>query len=506
MRRKRKGSKDSYKEIDPKSIVFIDSYANEAQSIMNSVIKLNKVKEENTVLKIDKNNESLTKKPRENRKNKDDISVKNNKRKESDIEHVVQSNSNTSKQNIIKKSANSKVKKRKLNQAKMTLVDTSENIVKTKSEFYADINHDINSKTLDQKSIKSEQKKKKEIVNKIIETPYSAIDEIKFTEKKTYLTTNSKSNELSTHVKNIEKHSKNMNHRKINNESSESEWEEVEETENLNLDDYKPNIPKEGVEITLNVTDSWKYQKRKKREIDIMDIIRRGVNRFRKSVQIELHKVHLLCLLAHGLHVNNLLLNEILLALMFSHIPVDFNTLKMITKDDISKLITWYKEYFNYDLNFETSAENIKNSLEETIKNRKIINKRDYNIVFILLVRSLGLKARLCLSLYPLPIRSDNLLQNKNKKQLNNSKNENCKNNLEKNDNKSEHFRKRKKVKQIETIKPIIKKQNNMDEMKSQNTVQNPIESNSGSDFETPENIKNYKLRRKKKIKYERNR
>ncbi|GIX91651.1 DNA repair protein complementing XP-C cells homolog [Caerostris extrusa] len=202
--------------------------------------------------------------------------------------------------------------------------------------------------------------------------------------------------------------------------SSESEWEDVEENKEQALEDYNPVIPEEGVEITIDCPD-LKIRRRKKKEFDEMDYIRLYVNRMRKEAQMNVHKTHLLCLLAHGFYVNDLLNSTILKGIALSVLPTEILALtsgKKIDKidiDGIEKIVKWFRSSFSYNTERDSFV-NISNNLVKCFETKKAFNTSEYNLMFIIFVRSLGFKTRLCVSLYPVSHKAQNLIKKCNNK------------------------------------------------------------------------------------------
>ncbi|KAI4468325.1 dna repair protein xp-c / rad4 [Holotrichia oblita] len=93
-------------------------------------------------------------------------------------------------------------------------------------------------------------------------------------------------------------------------DSEKDEWEEINSSENV-------LIPKKGVEITVELPGNV----RKKKRTDIMDAIKRKINRVKKENQVYIHKVHLLCWIAHGIYLNKILNSENLMGLALSLLP-----------------------------------------------------------------------------------------------------------------------------------------------------------------------------------------
>ncbi|XP_042904947.1 DNA repair protein complementing XP-C cells homolog [Parasteatoda tepidariorum] len=197
--------------------------------------------------------------------------------------------------------------------------------------------------------------------------------------------------------------------------SSESDWEEVEERTEVSLDDYNPVIPKDGVEITIDCPE-LNVRKRKKKQFDHMEYIRLYINRERKDHQLNVHKTHILCLLAHGLFVNNILNLPYLRALALSYLPSDLLAVtagRKIDKADsgvIRNVVSWFCENFSFEnkqLPFIDFQERMPNYFQE----RKSSSPSEYNLLFVVFARVLGFKSRLCVSLNPVSHKAKNLLK-----------------------------------------------------------------------------------------------
>lgn len=195
--------------------------------------------------------------------------------------------------------------------------------------------------------------------------------------------------------------------------SSESEWEEVEEHEEPSLDDYKPDIPKEGVEITLENPLLKKRYKRKKFDFD--GYVRLHINRFKKDVQLALHKVHLLCLLGHGLCLNEILNSCEIQALALSLLPEELiSVAKNRNKIDIaavSKVVGWFCSTFTIDLNSKPSNNSLQQQLVASFETQKAADSSKHNVIFVAFARALGISVRLCYSLHPLTFKAKDLLK-----------------------------------------------------------------------------------------------
>ncbi|KAF8788031.1 DNA repair protein complementing XP-C cells like protein [Argiope bruennichi] len=202
--------------------------------------------------------------------------------------------------------------------------------------------------------------------------------------------------------------------------SSESEWEEVEENEEQTLENYNPVIPKEGVEITIDCPD-LKFKRRKKKEFDEMEWTRLYINRMRKEAQLNVHKCHLLFLLGHGLFVNDTINSSLLQAISLSLIPIgilDWTKGKKVDKIDvkgIEQIIKWFRTFFRFEPE-ERMCNDLHTNLTKAFETKTVLNASEYNVMFIIITRVLGLKVRFCMSLYPLSHKASNLIKKRKMK------------------------------------------------------------------------------------------
>ena len=103
---------------------------------------------------------------------------------------------------------------------------------------------------------------------------------------------------------------KNNNGNSDSDEDSDADdWEEVEEAQIADdedaLENYKPQLPEQGVQITIDGPKIFN-KKRRKKQVDVDELLRQQINRMKKELQVEMHKTHLLCLLSRGFYLNRL--------------------------------------------------------------------------------------------------------------------------------------------------------------------------------------------------------
>lgn len=184
----------------------------------------------------------------------------------------------------------------------------------------------------------------------------------------------------------------------------EMDWEEIEEG-----DDKPPdavNIPKEGVQITLQMPTVV----RKKKGVDFIAAIKRRINRVKKENQVYIHKVHLLCWIAHGNFLNSVLNNENLLGLALSLIPSEnCYPKKHADLRYLEQIVRWYGKMMKIQENpSDENKQPLLESLQMQINKKQALSKRDLVLIFVIILRSLGLQCRLVMSLQCLPLRPPN--------------------------------------------------------------------------------------------------
>lgn len=195
-----------------------------------------------------------------------------------------------------------------------------------------------------------------------------------------------------------------------NDSSSESsDWEEV--PEDVDLDSYAPVVPESGITITLQQPPMM--GKHKKAKFDPVAFMRRRINRVRKEIHMLKHKVHLLCLVAHGLRLNALLADQSLLAVALSLLPQEFLAYagRAVTLLDIERISRQFVKMYSCKLGDYSGLQTLHDDLTLALMRKLAQNVRDYAIMFLVMVRCLRIEARLCMSLYPVPLDAVTLMK-----------------------------------------------------------------------------------------------
>ncbi|XP_077519736.1 DNA repair protein complementing XP-C cells homolog [Amblyomma americanum] len=195
--------------------------------------------------------------------------------------------------------------------------------------------------------------------------------------------------------------------------SSESDWEEV--PEEADLDSYAPKVPESGITITLQ--QSLVTGKQKKSKFDPVAEMRRRINRVRKEVHGLKHKVHLLCLLAHGLKLNSLIMDQTLHGVTLSLLTPDFLAYagKPVTFLDVERLTRLFCKVFVCKLCAFSGIRTLHDDITKALANKVAQSAREYVLLFLVIVRCLHIEARFCMSLYPVPLDAVQLLKTDSK-------------------------------------------------------------------------------------------
>lgn len=178
--------------------------------------------------------------------------------------------------------------------------------------------------------------------------------------------------------------------------SEAEDWEEVKEVKEKNI------IPKEGVQITVQMPNLI----RKKKGIDLLTAMKRRINRIKKENQVLIHKVHLLCWIAHGNFINRVLNSEEMLGLSLSLIPSE----KCYPSDRpdlnyLEQILGWYRKTIELVEKKDDITVPMEKKLQTQIAKKQAYSKRMLAFIFICILRSLGIQCRLVMSLQPEPLR-----------------------------------------------------------------------------------------------------
>lgn len=120
-----------------------------------------------------------------------------------------------------------------------------------------------------------------------------------------------------------------------------------------------------------------------------------------------MHKTHLLCLFAHGLHINACLALETVLSSALSLIPKSYFTPKRLDLTHLEKFLTWFHSCIviknDKKGNEATQMVSFEEILQKRFENKFACNSKEFVLMFVALGRSVGMTVRLIQSLSPLP-------------------------------------------------------------------------------------------------------
>ncbi|GAA6229708.1 DNA repair protein complementing XP-C cells [Lates japonicus] len=190
-------------------------------------------------------------------------------------------------------------------------------------------------------------------------------------------------------------------------EEDEDDWEEVEElAEPLGpVEPPEPALPSQPVEIEIETPE---VRKKQKRQAEFESYLRRMMNRYKKDLLIDTHKVHVMCLIASGMFRNRLCSEPDMLAITLSLLPSHFGMVakERIDQNYLSGLLKWFRATFtlNPSLPYEERPDP-QALLERRLASLSARNHEEMTHLFLLVLRSLQLFCRLVLSLQPIPFK-----------------------------------------------------------------------------------------------------
>ncbi|XP_022613282.1 DNA repair protein complementing XP-C cells [Seriola dumerili] len=190
-------------------------------------------------------------------------------------------------------------------------------------------------------------------------------------------------------------------------EEDEDDWEEVEElAEPLGpVEPPEPVLPSEPVEIEIETPEVRRKQKRK---AEFETYLRRMMNRHKKDLLIDTHKVHLMCLIASGMFRNRVCSEPDLLAITLSLLPPHFGLVakERIDHNYLSGLLRWFRATFTLNPSLPCEERpDPRALLERRLASLSARTHQEMTHLFLLVLRSLQLFCRLVLSLQPIPFK-----------------------------------------------------------------------------------------------------
>lgn len=178
-------------------------------------------------------------------------------------------------------------------------------------------------------------------------------------------------------------------------ESTDEEKKEEEEEDVERPADY--TIPKEGVNITLPSTSMiFKKKTGSKKESNLTALLRKKL----KANQIIIEKAARLCWLAYGFYLNRQANDPEIMAITVSLISTNNYPKDNFDLTYLTKFTKWFRNMFTIE---STDNEVIinKETLLKRIEEKKILNYRELVILYVAILRGIGLHCRLIVSLNP---------------------------------------------------------------------------------------------------------
>ena len=181
------------------------------------------------------------------------------------------------------------------------------------------------------------------------------------------------------------------------------EGEEMEEEEAVEEEEREPVVSKEGVEVTVALPENMR--RKKKKGFDMAAYMRRRLGRVRREVQVLLHRVHFLGLVAHLRHLDSLLERPVLQAVALSLVPpAHLATPAAFTLTRLAALATWFRGAMPVT---QPPAASSRTSLAllRAMATMLALDITELVMVFVLVCRSLGLHTRVVTNLTILPLK-----------------------------------------------------------------------------------------------------
>lgn len=157
------------------------------------------------------------------------------------------------------------------------------------------------------------------------------------------------------------------------------------------------------IQITVGNTAVRQLTRDQKRAIDLEACLKRRLNREIKQKQVCLHKTTVLCWIAHGNHINRILNNMTLMEMCIKLLPSKNAYPKGDTDIKYYHMVTeWFHSLFQ--LKSDKLYCPLKRlppkilSLALQIQSKKIISKCDFVLLFVTMLRSLGIQCRLVIN------------------------------------------------------------------------------------------------------------
>lgn len=154
--------------------------------------------------------------------------------------------------------------------------------------------------------------------------------------------------------------------------------------------------------------------KKKKRCNDLEIALRRRLNNIKREHQVYMHKVHVLCYIAHGNYLNSILNSADVLSVALSLLPSEkCYPPKRMNMEYLEDLLNWFGKKVKHKKELVyNELRNLKESLQTQLQIHEALSRTDFCLLFLCLLRALGIQCRLVINLNVVSIKpsSDQLL------------------------------------------------------------------------------------------------
>lgn len=164
------------------------------------------------------------------------------------------------------------------------------------------------------------------------------------------------------------------------------------------------------IQITVGGSTVRDMSRDKRKVIDLEACLKRRLNRDIKENQIFLHKASTLGWIGHGNYMNRILNDMSLMEMCLKLLPSKNAYPDGDTDIQYFKAITaWFHELFKLkSKNLYCDLKGIQSkvmSLQLQLRSKQVICKCDYILLFVSMLRSIGIQCRLVINLAVLPLR-----------------------------------------------------------------------------------------------------
>lgn len=165
---------------------------------------------------------------------------------------------------------------------------------------------------------------------------------------------------------------------------------------------------RDDVQITVALPGAV-HRTRTGKKVDVEAMLKRKLNRARKLLQVDMHQVSLLSFIAHGNYVNRILNDPDLWQNCLKLLPSKHCYPKEQTdKAYFSQITVWFHGLFKVQEDWSeqpNKSKQLHDILYDQMKQKNVTAKRYLVFIFVILLRALGLHARLVFNLPVIPIR-----------------------------------------------------------------------------------------------------